>query len=267
MKSIELTTPGQFTLREIQEPELPGPGEAQVRIHRVGICGTDLHAFQGNQPFFRYPRVLGHELAAEVVALGAGADGTLKVGDRCCLLPYLNCGQCGACRRGFTNCCERLEVLGVHRDGGMAELINVPADKLIKSALKDEELALVEMLSIGAHAVRRAQIAPGEVALVIGAGPIGLGVALSAKRAGARVIIMDVNEQRLAFAQQQLGLEDCVNAQFDVLEQLKAIIPDDLPTAVLDATGNQTSMMQAFKYTAHGGRLVLVGLVPGDDLV
>jgi threonine dehydrogenase-like Zn-dependent dehydrogenase len=157
-----------------------------------------------------------------------------------------------------------LQVLGVHQDGGMRETINVPIDKLHKSALPDEALAIVEMLSIGAHAVRRAHIIPGEFALVIGVGPIGLGVSQYAHLAGARVIAMDVSENRLAFARQQPGIEYTIDARLNVLEQIGAIIPNDLPTVVFDATGNAQSMIKAFDYVAHGGRLIFVGLFQGD---
>ena len=265
MHTIVLTQPGHFNLIEDQPPEPPGTNEAQVRIQRVGICGTDIHAFSGNQPFFTYPRILGHELAAEIVEIGATTiEHNLRVGDTCCIRPYLNCGICGACQRGITNACMKLQVLGVHCDGGMRELINVPIDKLHKTALPHEERALVEMLSIGAHAVRRAQIVPGEFALVIGVGPIGLGVSQFAAQAGARVIAMDVNDSRLRFAVQQPGIVYGIDARHDILEQLHAIIPNDLPTVVFDATGNAQSMMKAFEYTAHGGRLVYVGLFQGD---
>jgi 2-desacetyl-2-hydroxyethyl bacteriochlorophyllide A dehydrogenase len=266
LKTIVLNQPGQFDLVETQQPSPPGMDEVQVRVRRVGICGTDLHAFAGRQPFFTYPRILGHELALEIADIGStSVEHHLKTGDLCCVRPYLNCGTCGACQRGLTNCCTRLQVLGVHCDGGMRELINVPIDKVHTSTvLSDEELALVEMLSIGCHAVRRAAITPDECALVIGAGPIGLGVAQFAHLAGARVSMMDISDTRLAFASRQQGVAHCIDAKLDVLEQIKAITPDDLPTVVFDATGNAQSMMKSFEYVAHGGRLVFVGLFQGD---
>ncbi len=265
MKSIVLIEPGKLVLQEISLPPAPGENEVQVRVRQVGICGTDLHAFQGHQPFFTYPRILGHELAVEVVEIGpTPLAHNFKVGDHGCIQPYLNCGHCGACLRGFDNCCMNLQVIGVHRDGGMRELINVPIDKLHKAPLKDDELALVEMLSIGAHAVRRAHVIPGEFALVVGVGPIGLGAALFAQQAGARVIVADVSEWRLGFAQQHLGIEYRIDAKDAPLEQLRAIIPNDMPSVVFDATGNSKSMHQSFQYTAHGGRLVFVGLFTGD---
>jgi 2-desacetyl-2-hydroxyethyl bacteriochlorophyllide A dehydrogenase len=265
MQSIVLLKPGQFELTDVALPPTPAQNEAQVRVRRVGICGTDLHAFAGKQPFFSYPRVLGHELAVEVVALGDSTiEHNLNVGDKCCIRPYLNCGECAACKRGFENACLKMQVLGVHRDGGMNELLNVPVDKLHKANLPDEELALVEMLSIGAHAVRRAQIQPNEFVLVIGAGPIGLGVSQFAHQAGAHVLIMDISDNRLAFANQQPGIAHSIDAKRDVMEQIAAIIPGDLPTVVFNATGSAQSMMQSFQYVAQGGKLVFVGLFQGD---
>jgi 2-desacetyl-2-hydroxyethyl bacteriochlorophyllide A dehydrogenase len=266
LQSIILVQPRQLELVDVAPPNSPDENEVQVRIHRVGICGTDLHAFEGTQPFFSYPRILGHELAVEVLKIGPTMlDHKLEVGDICTLRPYLNCGKCSACLRGFENCCIHMQVLGVHQDGGMRELINVPLDKLHPSKLlQHEELALVEMLSIGCHAVRRARIVPGETVLVIGVGPIGLGVAQFAYLAGAHVIVMDISDSRLMFARKTQGIEHVIDGKQNVLEQLESIISGDLPTAVFDATGNAKSMMKAFDYVGHGGRLVFVGLFQGD---
>ncbi|MBC7869543.1 MAG: zinc-binding dehydrogenase, partial [Chitinophagaceae bacterium] len=200
------------------------------------------------------------------IALGATSlNHDLHIGDHCCIRPYLNCGHCGACLRGYPNACMNMQVMGVHRDGGMREVINVPIDKVHSSSiLNDESLALVETLSIGAHAVQRAQIIPGEFALVIGMGPIGLGVSKLAAMAGAQVIAMDVSDSRLAFIGGQLEIAHTIDGRQDVMEQLKAIIPHELPTVVFDATGNAQSMMKSFDYVAHGGRLVFVGLFQGE---
>jgi 2-desacetyl-2-hydroxyethyl bacteriochlorophyllide A dehydrogenase len=264
MHTIILDQPGQFRLTATAAPGAPGPGEALVRVHCVGICGTDIHAFHGRQPFFSYPRILGHELGVEVVALGHGAVG-LGVGDRCAVEPYLNCGTCIACRRGRPNCCVSLQVLGVHIDGGMREYISVPATKLHLSArLSFEQLALVETLGIGAHAVQRAELAAGESVLVIGAGPIGLAVMQFAHLAGARVIALDISERRLAFCRAQGMVDHTVVGGDDALAQVQELTQGDLPTAVFDATGNPQSMLQAFQYVAHTGRLIFVGLVQGD---
>jgi 2-desacetyl-2-hydroxyethyl bacteriochlorophyllide A dehydrogenase len=266
MQTITLDQPGQLRLTSTVAPETPSPGEALVRVHRVGICGTDLHAFRGTQPFFSYPRILGHELGVEVLALDTAACGTqIVIGDRCSVEPYLHCGTCGACRRGRQNCCVRLQVLGVHVDGGMREYINVPIAKLHRSAaLSYEQLALVETLAIGAHAVQRTQIEPGEWALVIGAGPIGLATMQFASLAGARVIALDVNAERLEFCRTRGLTAHTIDGRDDPLAALQELTGGELATAVFDATGNLLSMARAFEYVAHAGRLTFVGLAQGD---
>lgn len=264
MKTIVLDEPFKLRMTETDEPSSPGPGEALIQISRLGICGTDYHAFRGRQPFFSYPRILGHELGVEILALGDG-DTDLQVGDHCCVEPYLNCGSCIACRNGKTNCCASLKVLGVHTDGGMRERIIVPINKLHRSRmLSMDQLALVETLGIGAHAVDRAAVKTGENVLVIGAGPIGLTAMQFAGAAGANVIGMDMNEHRLEFCGKQLGVRQTLKPGEGAVDELKDLTEGDLPTAVFDATGNPESMQSAFKYVAPGGRLVFVGLYLGD---
>ena len=264
MKTIVLDRPGDFRLTETAHPGAPQPGEALVKVHRIGICGTDLHAFRGRQPYFSYPRILGHELGVEVVEIGSGVT-NVAVGDNCAVEPYLNCGTCIACRRGRVNCCTSLQVLGVHSDGGMREFITVPAHKLHPSkTLPLSHLATVEMLCIGAHAVRRAQLEEGEHVLVVGIGPIGLGVAQFAKLAGANVIVMDINEQRMNFCRENLGIERFVDGRQEVIPQLEKLLGGDLPTTIFDATGNVNSMISSINYVAHSGKLVFVGLVQED---
>ncbi len=265
MKAVRLEEPGRLALVDADPPAAPARGEALVRVRRVGVCGTDLHAFGGSQPFFTYPRVLGHELGVEVVATGPGVA-NVAPGDRCSVEPYINCGRCIACRRGRPNCCTGLRVLGVHVDGGMREEIVVPARKLHPSSkLGLDQLALVETLAIGCHAVERAAPARGEFALVIGAGPIGLSVMQFAAEAGARVIALDVNADRLSFCRQALGILHTVNpADRQPAQSLLEITGGDLPTAVFDATGSPRSMAAAFDFPAHGGRLVFVGLFQGE---
>jgi 2-desacetyl-2-hydroxyethyl bacteriochlorophyllide A dehydrogenase len=266
MKTIVLETPGQFRLTESDPPVQPGPGEALVRVHRVGICGTDLHAFRGDQPFLTYPRILGHELGVEVIALGpAAGESPLQVGDLCTVEPYLNCGQCSACRRGKTNCCASLKTLGVHTDGGMREQIIMPVHKLHKAdGVALDHLALVEMLCIGAHAVRRAQLTPGDPVLVIGAGPIGLSTMQFALLAGAKVIGMEMSDRRIEFASSSLGVQDWVDPRHEPAARLRQLLGGDLPLTVFDATGNLRSMAQALNYAEQGGKLVYVGLVQGE---
>jgi len=261
MRSIVCESPRHLRLADAPTPE-PRAGEALVRIHRVGVCGTDLHAFAGEQPFFDYPRVLGHELAGEVVSLPLDAPSDSPgPGDAVTIVPYLACGRCIACRRARPNCCVEIRVLGVHADGGLCEFLAVPATALVPAAgLGWDELALVECLSIGAHAVRRAAVEPGELSLVIGCGPIGLGVAQFAAAAGGRVIGLDVREPRLRFLEQLIdGAIGCLAGE-SAHAEIAALTDGDMPTVVFDATGHAASMAGALHYVAHGGRLVYVGL-------
>lgn len=253
----------RFKLVELPEPSFVA-GEAIVRIKRVGICGTDLHAFKGNQPFFSYPRVLGHELAGVIEQIGDNSEG-LAVGDQVSIIPYMHCGQCIACRNGKTNCCTSMKVLGVHIDGGMRELISVPVTHLVgTNGLSLDQSAVLEPLSIGAHAVRRVGLVKGETVLVIGGGPIGLGVMAFAKYEGARVIAMDINDERLAFCQSWANVDDTLNALHQPEEKLSELTNGDFPTVVFDATGNAKSMTDAFGLAAHGAKIVYVGLVKAD---
>jgi 2-desacetyl-2-hydroxyethyl bacteriochlorophyllide A dehydrogenase len=263
MMHITLETPGRFIVADGPAPS-PAPGEARVRVHRIGVCGTDLHAFAGRQPFFQYPRILGHELGVEVVDPGSEPNG-LGAGDRCAVEPYLNCGRCIACRAGRSNCCDALNVLGVHIDGGMRPEIVVPARKLHRSnTLAFDELALVETLGIGAHAVERAAIASDDFVLVIGAGPIGLGVCQFVKVRGATLAVMDVRQQRLDFCGRHFRIGHTLVDGPGVVDEIRAIGRGDLPTVVMDATGSAASMARTFDLAAQGGRIVFVGLFQGE---
>ncbi|MDX2268198.1 MAG: zinc-binding alcohol dehydrogenase family protein [Bryobacter sp.] len=260
MRAISLLEPGKFEWTELAEAPSPGPGQVLVRIHTVGICGTDLHAFRGRQPFFSYPRILGHELAVEVLEVGADVA-HLQPGDRCAVNPYLHCGHCIACRRGKTNCCVQLKVLGVHTDGGMRERMILPAAHLYSSAkLSYAELALIETLGIGCHAVNRADPKANiDRALVIGAGPIGSTVMEFLRLRGVPFEVLDLSEQRRAFATEYMSAAAVHSSSAAILEGTP-----ELPTVVFDCTGNPASMQQAFHLTAAGGKLVFVGLFVGD---
>ncbi|MFB5285026.1 zinc-binding alcohol dehydrogenase family protein [Peribacillus sp. Hz7] len=263
MKSIVCEQPKQFKMIEMERP-VPNAEEALIRVRRIGICGTDIHAYGGNQPFFSYPRILGHELSGYIESIPENALG-LEVGNQISIIPYMECGECIACKNKKTNCCTNMKVLGVHIEGGMSEWITVPYNHLVKTeGLTLDQSAMIEPLSIGAHAVRRAAIQEGEFALVIGAGPIGLGVMAFAKEQGAKVIAMDVNDERLAFASKWANVDYTVNALNHPLEKLAELTNGDMPTVVFDATGNAKSMMNAFEFPAHGGRLIYVGLVKSD---
>lgn len=262
MKAIRLKEPKQFEHIDIAEPAAPGPGQVLVRTHRMGICGTDYGGYLGKMPFFRYPRIPGHELGVEVLQVGAGVT-NVKPGDRCSVEPYMNCGECYACRKGNGNCCSTLNVIGVMIDGGLCERFLIRADKLHPSTkLSFEQLALVETLAIGCHATDRGAPGKGDHVLIIGAGPIGLATLEFTRLTGATITVMDMVESRLEFCRETYGVPHTVAFKGDgsELEQMRDITNGDMYTVVTDATGNARSMAGALGYVAHTGSLVYVGI-------
>ena len=266
MKAIQLQEPKRFEYVDIAEPSQPGPGEALVRTHRMGICGTDISGYLGKMPFFSYPRIPGHELGVEVVAIGDGVE-NVTVGDKCSVEPYMNCGECYPCRKGNQNCCEKLNVIGVMVDGGLCERFIIRADKLHPSAkLSMEQLALVETLAIGCHANDRGNPGEGDHALIIGAGPIGLATLEFARLTGAAVTVMDMNPERLEFCRSNYNIQNTIQFRGDgsELEQAMKITGGDRYDVVTDATGSNKSMSTAFSYVANTGSLVYVGITTQD---
>ena len=262
MKALQLEKPQQWRQIEVAEPPALGPGEALVRVHRVGICGTDISGYLGKMPFFSYPRIPGHELGVEVLAVSEGVT-NVKRGDRCAVEPYLNCQKCYACRRGFTNCCEHNQTLGVMCDGGLTERMNLPARKLHPAnRLTAEQCALVETLAIGCHAVNRANAQGGQHALIIGAGPIGLSALEFVKLSGARPIVMDISEGRLEFVRKVMGVPDviCPAGTDSDTKALADMTNGQMADVVIDATGNNKSMAHALEFASFAGRIVYVGI-------
>ncbi len=254
MKTYVLEQPGRFMPADTAAPGAPGPGDVLVRVLTVGVCGTDLHAFEGTQPFFAYPRIIGHELAVEILAAGEGVAG-LDPGDRCAVNPYLACGECGACRVGRTNCCARLAVLGVHTDGGMRDRIHLPASHVYKCRrLPAAQIPLVETLAVGHHAVGRAAAQPADRALVAGAGPIGLSVIEFLKLAGADIGVIEKIPERLDFARRNFGLTRCYPSHQEAQQEEPSWL-------VFDCTGDRGSMEASIQRLQHGGRLIFVGLI------
>ena len=253
-----------FDLRVVDRPApVRGAGELLVRIRRVGLCGTDYHIYAGNQPFLAYPRVMGHELAGEVVEAPPGA--AFAPGQRITVNPYLACGRCIACRAGKPNCCVDVAVLGVHVDGGLCELIAIPeAAAIDATGLSLDQAAMVEFLAIGAHAVARAALRPGTRVLVRGAGPIGIATALFARLDGAEVALCDTRAARLDHAHRHLGFTDCILADADADARLAALTDGAFFPTVFDATGNLGAMNAGLAHVAHGGSYVLVGVAKGD---
>ena len=263
MNTLVCAHPGEINYEETEKPVLT-PGYTILKIRRIGICGTDLHAFEGTQPYFNYPRILGHELSGEIVETD-GAPG-FSVGEVVTFIPYFNCGKCVACRAGKPNCCTEISVFGVHIDGGMAEYVSVPSYALVHGdGLSFEELALIEPLAIGAHGIERARVTPNDTVLVVGAGPIGLGTMEFARIAGAKVIALDIDDARLGFCRDKIKVPHTINGLTEnVYERLSELTQGDMPTVVIDATGNLKAINNAFQYLAHGGRYVLIGLQKGD---
>lgn len=260
MKSLVLVQAGSLVWTELPPP-VPGHGEALVRVRRCGVCGTDLHALAGRQPFFTYPRRLGHELCVEVISANGG---DLQPGDLCAVEAYDFCGDCPPCRSGRTNCCKNLRVLGVHTDGGHAPLMVLPTDKLHRAqSLDPDEIALVEPLVIGAHGIERAALQAGEPVVILGLGPIGLAAAIFAKAAGANLACVDLQQDRLDFACGTLELGTAFPAGDDLAARLQAHF-GQLPSVVIDASGNRHSMANTFNLAEHGGRIVFLGLFIGE---
>ncbi|NTF45819.1 zinc-binding alcohol dehydrogenase family protein [Rhizobium rhizogenes] len=262
MKTLICNEPGKLSLIERDVPT-PAKGEVLVRIKRVGICGTDFHIYQGKHPFLEYPRVMGHELSGTVE--DANGSSRLKNAENVYIVPYLSCGKCIACRRGVTNACQNIAVLGVHRDGGMTEFLCVPEQNVISAGKASlDEAAMIEFLAIGAHGVKRGGITAADRVLVVGAGPIGMSAIIFAKTRGADVTVMDMREDRLDFTVTSLSADRTLLANAEAEANAKRLTDGDFFDVVIDATGNAKAMQRGFGFVAHGGRYVLVSVVRDD---
>nr|NUR36672.1 zinc-binding alcohol dehydrogenase family protein [Sphingomonas sp.] len=262
MKAILCQEPFDLCLVERPAP-LPREGDVLVRIDRVGLCGTDYHIFSGRHPYLSYPRVIGHELAGRVESAPAGSP--FRQGQLVTINPYLSCGSCIGCRKGRPNACVNIQVLGVHTDGGMCELVSVPERAVLDATgLTPDQAAMIEFLAVGAHAVARGAVAPQSRVLVVGAGPIGVATALFARLEGAAVTLVDRRPARLAYAREHLGFKDAVPSGEGLLDSLAAKSDGEMFDIVFEATGSIESMGQSLAYVATGGTLVFVGVAPGE---
>jgi 2-desacetyl-2-hydroxyethyl bacteriochlorophyllide A dehydrogenase len=261
MDALVCVAPGELVLARKPIPTR-AEDELLIRVRRVGICGTDMHIFSGTQPYLSYPRIMGHELAGEVAQ--ASPQSKFKAGDPVYVMPYLSCGHCSACRKGRTNCCRNIEVLGVHRDGGLAEYLAVHERFVSKAeGVTLDEAAMIEFLAIGAHAVRRGALAAGDRVLVVGAGPIGIAVALFSRLDGGNVTVIDSRQDRLEFCRRMVGADNAFAVDEHTAERLRDLTDGDMFDVVFDATGNPQAMETGFAYVGHGGSYVLVSIVKG----
>ncbi|MDY6944269.1 MAG: zinc-binding alcohol dehydrogenase family protein [Pseudomonadota bacterium] len=262
MDVVVCRQPGDLQIERRPIPPRRGD-EILIRVRHVGVCGTDMHIFRGTQPYLSYPRVMGHELSGEVVE--APRHSALQAGDPIYVMPYMSCGRCFACRNSKPNCCSNLEVLGVHRDGALAQFVSVPERFVFRAdGITLAQAAMIEFLSIGAHAVRRSGVHPGRRVLVSGAGPIGIACALFAQLAGAQLTVLDTRAERLNFCRRWLAVSQALSVGSDTEAQLSGITGGDMFDVVIDATGNPSAMQAGFKYICHGGSYVLVSVVDAD---
>lgn len=260
MKALVLKEPFKFEYNELPEPT-PKTGEALLKVRSIGICGSDLHAYRGKQPFLSYPRILGHELGCEILEVN-DKETELKSGELVTVEPLLYCGECYACRIGKYNCCQSLKVLGVHVDGGMREMMTLPIEKLHRSEkLSTDELALCETLSIGTQAVKnRGKVANSDFVCIIGAGPIGLGAMQVAKAYDAAVAVIEPLEYRRELAL-KLGADYAIDPiSEDAVKSIEKITSCDMASVVIEAVGKQATIQSTVDLVAHGGRIVLIGV-------
>lgn len=262
MDVVVCQQPGDLQVQRRPIPQRHGD-EILIRVRHVGVCGTDMHIFRGSQPYLAYPRIMGHELSGEVVE--ASNESSLKPGDPVYVLPYMSCGRCAACRKSKPNCCVNLEVLGVHRDGGLAQYLVVPERFVfLAEGISLEQAAMLEFLAIGAHAVRRADVQRGQRVLVSGAGPIGIACAIFSQLAGADLTVLDTRTERLDFCHRQIGVPRAFVAGASTEAELGFATSGEMFDVVFDATGSPTAMQVGFKYIAHGGAYVLVSVVDAN---
>ncbi len=249
---------GRTRFHDVARPTL-SPGEVRVSVRHVGLCGSDFNTFKGLNPLVQLPRIPGHEIGGVIAETGAGAPGEFAPGRRVIVMPYTNCGTCTACRRGRTNACRFNRTLGVQQDGGLAEEIVVPGDKLLlNERLAPRHLALVEPLAVGFHAVVRGRVTAPDRVVVIGCGMIGMGIVIAAAARGATVIAVDVSPEKLALAQ-RFGARYGILASDDVVSAVTDITGGDGADVVIEAVGLPITYTQCIDLVCFSGRVVCVG--------
>ncbi len=260
MRAINLKAPKDVKLVEIDKPTVR-KGDALIKIKSAGICGSDIGAYRGTNPLVTYPRILGHELAGEILSVPEGNKKGLKVGDHVIVDPYLYCGECYPCSIGRTNCCTDLRVLGVHTEGGMSDYLAHPADMLWK--LPDDmpwDIApLAEPLTIALHGIHRGGLKAGEHVAIIGAGPIGVLAAMSALAYGAEPILIDVVDERLEFAK-TVGVRYTINSvKSDLVSKVSEYTKDRMAEQVMECSGANAAIASCLDIVSNAGRITLTG--------
>lgn len=264
MKAIQIIKPGNIQIVEHPVP-VAGKGEALLKINYVGFCGSDLSTFLGKNPMVDYPRVPGHEISGVIVSLGEEVPANIQSGQAVTVVPYTNCGQCSSCRKGRFNACRSNQTLGVQRDGAMQEYLAVPWQKLIiNDQLSSKELAMVEPLTVGFHAIDRGRVTDIDTVLVFGCGMIGSGAVIRAALRGAKVIAVDIDDQKLDIAR-KIGASHCINSKTTNLhEALQEITGGHGPDVIIEAAGNPFTYQAALEEAAFAARVVCIGYAKND---
>ena len=255
MQALSLVEPGRAIITDVPEPSLQD-GQILLKVEMVGLCGTDLNSFRGRNPLITYPRILGHEIAATVLE----GNAYTPTGTRVVVSPYTACGRCPSCRRGRENACRDNQTFGVQRDGAITELLAVSAAKVYPSAtLSPKQLAIVEPLTVGAHAVARGRITKNDAVAIIGCGGIGLGAIAASAFRGARTIAIDLDDTKLATAQ-LAGATDLIHSgRENVAEKLRELTNGDGPDVIIEAIGLAETFRLAVEEVAFTGRVVYIG--------
>lgn len=259
MRTFQIEAPGKFAFGDAPLPR-PQAGEVLLQLRRVGFCGSDLSTWRGQNPLAGYPRIPGHEIAATIVEVGREVPSALVPGLAVTALPYTACNRCAACRAGRPNACQHNQTLGVQRDGAMTEFIALPAEKIVVAPLSYRDLALVEPLSVGFHAVRRGRVTDRDTVVVFGCGMIGLGaIAAAGLQRQAVVIAVDVDDRKLALAK-QAGATHAVNSRTEDLHaRLQSLTDGDGPNVAIEAVGSPATFQAAVGEVSFAGRVVYIG--------
>ncbi|ADE53740.1 zinc-binding alcohol dehydrogenase family protein [Coraliomargarita akajimensis] len=260
MKAISITEPNKAELVDIPAPAAPGAGEVLLKIEQVGYCGSDLTSFRGLNPMVTYPRIPGHEIGATIEQVGEGVPAEWTVGKKVLVSPYTSCGKCAACKQGRFNTCKSNQTMGVQRDGAMTEYVLVPHEKLFTSdKLTLEEMALVEPLTVGFHAVARGAVVQSDVVVVFGCGAIGLGAIAGASARHARVVAVDIDDEKLALAK-RCGATDVINSMSENLhDRLQEMTDGEGPQVMIEAVGLPQTFRACVEEVCFAGRVVYIG--------